>query len=330
MKRMSPSILIIEEEKSNLKLPFSKNRMETHRASFKEFLSFDFSDFPYDLVLISSCISIEQLEKAQSLVRQPFSSRRIGLIALLRLFTEKKHISLCKLGFDEVLPRSSSSKLLEVKIQRIIENKKVYDFLRASNYRLKELSMTDDLTGLANMRCFNRAFLKATRSYRETGAVLGLLMIDLDSFKAINDRFSHLFGSFVIAEVGKRISKVCKKVPQVLAARYGGDEFIVLFSDLSLQKCRDLTRQMYDHIRSEIFVKLSLTCTVTGSFGLVYLKKPGFDHDEDIIKAADYLCYESKRSGKDQISELPDLTRENFDYLSSNFKGLDLQARLIA
>ena len=97
--------------------------------------------------------------------------------------------------------------------------------LREDAIRLEALAGTDDLTGLHNLRAFERLLRCAVRSSRETGAPLSLLVLDLDGLKALNDEHGHLAGAEAVRTVGHIIASHLP--PGGFACRYGGDEFVV-------------------------------------------------------------------------------------------------------
>ena len=105
--------------------------------------------------------------------------------------------------------------------------------LRASNARLEKMSITDDLTKLYNMRFFKtRLQEEFTRASRYTKP-LSLIMLDIDHFKEVNDRFDHLTGSAVLHKIGRVIKRSIRKMD--IAARFGGDEFVVLLPEWTLR-----------------------------------------------------------------------------------------------
>ncbi|GFO59236.1 hypothetical protein GMST_15610 [Geomonas silvestris] len=165
--------------------------------------------------------------------------------------------------------------------------------------RLRELALRDGMTGLFNRRAFRE--LLAIEAGRRGAGPLSVLMIDIDNFKAINDRFGHPAGDEVITAVGKAIGAECRGAD--LAARYGGEEFAVLLPGAEATNAAGVA----ERIRSRIaglnfsFVYPDFTVTVTGSFGVACRREPKGSVDE-LLREADDALYVAKRSGKNRVS----------------------------
>src|SRR5690606_31562220 len=109
--------------------------------------------------------------------------------------------------------------------------KDLHDQLRLMNEKLKELVDTDDLTGLFNMRSlYQKLDVELARARRYQRQV-GVVMMDMDYFKSVNDGHDHLFGSYVLSQVGAIIRKTIRTTD--IAARYGGDEFLIVLTEIN-------------------------------------------------------------------------------------------------
>jgi diguanylate cyclase (GGDEF)-like protein len=179
-----------------------------------------------------------------------------------------------------------------------------YAALRLANLRLREKlhdqSIRDPLTGL-----YNRRFLEATleqelhRSGRHhTG--LGVIMADIDKFKLFNDSFGHTAGDIVLKEVAALLRRSVRT--EDIVCRYGGEEFLVVLPDTSLESVSERAEQLRDAI-----VKLDLQHAghalgkVTASFGISF-SQDGVLTPEILLRYADEALYESKRRGCNCVS----------------------------
>lgn len=163
------------------------------------------------------------------------------------------------------------------------------------NETLARQAMIDELSGLCNRRAFMKAAQEILRTDETDGGSLFLLMMDLDNFKQVNDRYGHQMGDRVIQEFGKLLNKNFE-APS-LAARIGGEEFAVLLPDAddaevfrkaeSVQKCTELCEYTYNGIRFH----------VTVSIGITKKSRPEQTLD-NLIKTADDALYESKKRGR--------------------------------
>jgi len=154
------------------------------------------------------------------------------------------------------------------------------------------------LTGLPNRALlFDRlqhAFLEAVRHQQS----LGLLFVDLDDFKSVNDRFGHAIGDQLLVEVSKRMLSVVRQEDTV--ARLGGDEFTVLVKDpRSLDTAMEVANRILEKI-SETHQINGVDLSVSASIGLS-ISYPKGDKPEDLLREADDAMYHAKSSGKSKI-----------------------------
>ncbi|MBL8899577.1 MAG: diguanylate cyclase [Planctomycetes bacterium] len=162
--------------------------------------------------------------------------------------------------------------------------------------RMRVAAETDDLTGLPNRSSFlQRLHAADRRRRREPTTCYGVIFVDLDRFKAINDRYGHATGDLVLGEVGKRLRRCLRDGD--LVARIGGDEFVVLLEDL----CDDaLAQRVAERIRAELDQPLrlaGLALRVEASLG-VALSSQVSGEPNDVLDAADRAMYRSKQTGK--------------------------------
>jgi two-component system cell cycle response regulator len=124
-------------------------------------------------------------------------------------------------GGDDFIDGKASDRECVARVNSVFRFKAMADRLRSVNHRLKMLSLTDELTGLSNMRAFNIDYQKLIKGCRKGDYGLGVIMLDLDHFKKINDSANHLVGSFVIGEVGRLIAHSGVLGKDAVALRWG-------------------------------------------------------------------------------------------------------------
>ncbi|HEV7633395.1 MAG TPA: diguanylate cyclase, partial [Steroidobacteraceae bacterium] len=174
--------------------------------------------------------------------------------------------------------------------------------LEISNAKLLKESTTDFLTSLANRRVFSDRSEAASVAFRESGAAYGLILLDLDNFKLINDQHGHDIGDDVLRAVGKILAEQLRG-REDLAARLGGEEFAVLcFGDFT----EDLLFELAARIRAQIHKTTVNTpkggaVSFTGSFGIA-CSNPDDVSWKTIFARADVALYEAKATGKDRIN----------------------------
>lgn len=174
------------------------------------------------------------------------------------------------------------------------------DELVEANRMLRELSERDSLTGMHNRRYFERAFDEGCKKVRpgDTG-LLALMMIDLDQFKAFNDRHGHQAGDHCLRTVGGTLRKVFAE-NNGLVARYGGEEFIGSVLVKNVQHARNLAETLREAIL-DMPGRLEDGPLVTTSVGVAVVPV-AMDVDlEDIIEMADSALYSAKRAGRNRV-----------------------------
>jgi diguanylate cyclase (GGDEF)-like protein len=174
---------------------------------------------------------------------------------------------------------------------------------RRSREAAIRLSTVDSLTGLFNRAFFFAALDREIQRSKRTNRGFCLLMMDLDELKQINDRHGHFFGDRVIRGVGEVIRSTGRRIDT--AARYGGDEFVVVLPETDPTGAYVLAEK----IRQEV---AELRVPVGGgeplhpsiSIGVVSYPDDGRTSDELMI-TADSSMYRSKRAGKNRVSGVP-------------------------
>ena len=158
--------------------------------------------------------------------------------------------------------------------------------------KLKQLTVTDDLTGLYNQRyLFEQLKREIERASRRV-TCFSLCIFDLDKFKTYNDSHGHLMGDKILKSVGVIVSKTIRARIDT-AFRYGGDEFILLLPDTRLEQAASLVERLRKTIREEFSGEISI------SAGIVEYAH-GIE-DKEFIESADKLMYLAKRKGGDRV-----------------------------
>ncbi len=170
--------------------------------------------------------------------------------------------------------------------------------VRESRSRLETLSVTDELTGLLNRRALTARFRTEVERAIRFKDPLSVLMIDLDGFKAFNDRFGHLEGDAVLRHVGQFLSGCLRSID--IAARYGGEEFLVLLPCTERHAAAGLAerlRSTFGRMDQEFG---ETAAKVTFSVGVAGFPQDGRTVD-DLVQAADAALYHAKDLGRDQV-----------------------------
>lgn len=163
----------------------------------------------------------------------------------------------------------------------------------------EEAAFTDHLTGLANRRRFERQLEREVNRTLRLGHPFSLLMIDIDNFKQVNDTFGHDVGDEAIRRIGKVLREETRGID--LAARIGGEEFVVLLVETELGRGLEVAERLRLAIKN---ISVSSGTHITASFGVA--ECPSYAQTAvDILKAADGLLYQAKRNGRDRVVGQP-------------------------
>jgi diguanylate cyclase (GGDEF)-like protein len=165
---------------------------------------------------------------------------------------------------------------------------------------IQRQAVTDELTGLFNHRRFQEVMAAEVERTRRFGQELGLIMLDIDDFKRVNDTYGHLQGDMVLREVARVLRESSREIDE--PARYGGEEMAVALPQTGLQGAYEFAERVRQRIEA---LKLPLlegegTLRVTASFGAASLPHSAKVDKDALVAAADAALYRAKRSGKNR------------------------------
>lgn len=181
--------------------------------------------------------------------------------------------------------------------QRMVTERK----LRRAHQAMRDMALTDSLTGLGNRRRLDTALPEQIRLAARQGSTLSLIMLDVDYFKRYNDSYGHAAGDDCLGAVGTAIQQAVKR-PGDLAVRYGGEEFTVLLPNTDGAGAAQVAEEILQAIRAlDIEHCAHPLGKVTASAGIT-TARPSFESvtPASLIKAADALLYVAKHQGRNR------------------------------
>lgn len=168
------------------------------------------------------------------------------------------------------------------------------------NARLAEQAAMDATTGLNNRRFLNRQLDLALRDARRRGEEVSLVLLDLDHFKAYNDRYGHLAGDDCLRRVAGAIVSAARR-PQDVAARYGGEEFAVLLPGTGIEGARHVASTIVETVRDLSIEHASNLPSGIATIRAGVATVPPGGRMEDLIRQADRALYAAKEFGRDRV-----------------------------
>lgn len=168
--------------------------------------------------------------------------------------------------------------------------------------KLRELATTDELTGICNRREANRLLKQETMRFRRYSNPVAVLLLDIDYFKSVNDTHGHQIGDEVLKWVA---AKLCASVRTVdLAARFGGEEFIVILPETNSADALAIAERTRQSIAEKPFIQelpdaQTIDISITVSIGVAEAENN--NSEEEMIEAADEALYQAKRAGRNRV-----------------------------
>ena len=172
---------------------------------------------------------------------------------------------------------------------------RAYADLEATNARLQEASFKDEVTGLYNRRFFSIRLEEEIARYRRFGHPVSVVLLDIDSFKALNDDLGHAAGDEALRVIGEALAANSRGINVI--SRYGGDEFAVLLVETPKSGAECYAERIRGVLAAHAFAHGR---RVTASFGVAALPDDSGPAG-DLVRAADAALYDAKRAGKNRV-----------------------------
>lgn len=169
---------------------------------------------------------------------------------------------------------------------------------------LRYQATRDALTGVLNRGTLMRRMQEELQRTERTGGALGVALFDLDNFKNVNDTFGHLAGDEVLRQVTKRVSGELRKYD--VLGRYGGEEFIALFPDITEEGLTQVSERLRKAICSEPVQFEQSTIDISASVGVSI--RYSETSTEDVLAEADAALYRAKEQGRNRVEYTYDTT----------------------
>ena len=253
-----------------------------------------------DLIIVNATArSFDGLRFAAQL-RSDEATRHLPILAIVDFDERARLVKALEIGVNDILAKPIDPQELAARARTQIRRKRYTDYLRDNLDHSLELAVTDQLTGLHNRRYMNGQLEALVKRAAHGGDAVACLLIDIDHFKKINDGYGHDVGDEVLREFAVRLASNVRAID--LPCRYGGEEFVVVMPDTSIEDAERIAERIRLHVAGSPFRVMggAELLTVTISIGVAATIGEA-DRPEVLLKRADEAVYEAKASGRNKV-----------------------------
>jgi diguanylate cyclase (GGDEF)-like protein len=257
---------------------------------------------PPDLVLLDMILpDMDGLEVLRIVKARPDDQFIPVIILSVKSDLDSKVAGL-RIGADDFLAKPFAEAEILARCGAMLRIKTLQDQLRRTQQKLAEQAITDELTGLKNRRAFDERLQEEFRRAQRYTDPVSLIMLDLDHFKNVNDRYGHQLGDEVLRGAAEQI-RGSTRDPDI-CARYGGEEFAVILPKTHLSGALSVAERIWKQLGAREYAAPGPGGTpfhVTASLGLAFYPSKDIATPELLLRYADEALYQAKRAGRNTI-----------------------------
>jgi two-component system cell cycle response regulator len=204
-----------------------------------------------------------------------------------------------RIGADDYVCKPFDERELLARVNNLLRIKRMHDHVNDVRAKLETLAVQDGLTGLYNYRYLHTRLseeFKRAERYREP---LACVMLDIDHFKRINDRYGHDAGDVLLQQTSERLRQAVREIDVV--ARYGGEEFLLVLPSTNFSGALSVADRVWRSMGGEPFQLPRGVERVSVSVGVAVFPSRDIKSKDQLIKAADRALYQAKDDGRDRI-----------------------------
>lgn len=254
----------------------------------------------FDLIIVSTQLADMDGLRLASHFKGLEETRSVPVLMLVDEDDSRAMLKGLELGVNDyiIMPVDYNEMAARVKTQ--IRRKKYQDALKSNYQQTISRSITDGLTGLYNRHYLNTHLDNLVRQSLNNNKPMSLIILDMDHFKAVNDTYGHDIGDQVLKQFADIVIKSIRSSD--LAARFGGEEFVVLMPETDNQQAKDAAERIRKTLET---TQLKVTHEVgqiqkTVSIGVSFMNDMG-DTGQAMLKRADEVLYKAKNNGRNRV-----------------------------
>lgn len=256
----------------------------------------------YDLLITDVLLkgSLGGLGLIDHVRKLPEPLSRTPILTLTGFDEAPRRLEILRAGTNDYVVKPVLPEELSVRVNNLISNKLLLDRVIQQQAQLREMALTDQLTGCLNRRGLYELLRRHVAQRRRQGLESedALLILDLDHFKQLNDRYGHATGDRVLAAVGECLRSICRDGD--ILCRSGGEEFVLLLPEVPRQRLRSTAERICRSIRACTPGGLQISASI-GATCMVLQESEEFDEH---LNRADQALYRAKQRGRDRVAVL--------------------------
>jgi len=225
--------------------------------------------------------------------------REIPVIMLTGRGDRELKVKLLSHGASDYITKPFDTGELIARVKVHLKIKNLQDELKKSNNRLKQLSDTDPLTLIYNRRYMMTTLEKEMRRAERKGTHLSLVLIDIDHFKHVNDKYGHQGGDQVLVSLAALSQSGLRSYD--FAARYGGEEFVLILPETAHEDALMIADRLRTQIQSHTYPGTLKGLITTASMGVATYPTDFITSVSDLIREADEAMYRAKAAGRNRV-----------------------------
>lgn len=297
---MAEQILIVDDDfaiRDSIQQYLTLSEYETASASSGEEALAVLRKQPVDVMIADIILSGMNGLELTEIVKKGFDTAVILMTGFIDDYSYEEAI---RKGADEFVLKPVQFEELRLRLKRLLRERRLERERAEMLEALKKLSITDDLTQLYNSRHFYDQLEAELRRHGRYDRSLALLLIDIDHFKLYNDKYGHLEGDRILAELGGLISGSLRSMDT--AYRYGGEEFTIILPETDAPAAIKVARRIMERVESTGIAGSGSSPPITVSIGVTQYATG--ESITELIKRADTAMYQSKVHGRNRITLL--------------------------
>lgn len=245
------------------------------------------------VILISN---VDELPKEAEVEKIFLMNQQVKSVLMIPLMRQERKIGFIRIDyvtnkkkFDEAFTKilmTVGNILGEAHIKICSENK------------MEKMAYYDQLTNIPNRQMFSKCINQVIENSHQNGGLFGIIFLDLDSFKIVNDTLGHHYGDKILIMIADRLARCIRKTDTV--CRFGGDEFLIMLNDVACKAdIETVAAKIIQQLEQPLYIE-EQEINITASVGISIFPVDGMDNDT-LIKNADIAMYKAKSSGRNQF-----------------------------